>query len=356
MAKINNILLVSPVPPPNGGIATWTLQYLEYFSKSKDYNVHIVNTAIQGKRITSNKRNLFDELQRYRNVKKQINYYLSKESIDIIHYNSSCTLFGLIKDYLILKKIKKEKIIYHCRCDLTNYVNNIFSIFLFKKISNYVFKIFVLNSQSKLFVKYHTNKDAICIPNYIDCNNFKSIYNFDFNDVRTFIYTGRISIEKGCDSIIRIAPFFPEWTFKLIGDPNCDIPLKKIPKNIEILGIMEHTQLLKELQKPAIFMFLSKTEGFSNSLVEAMACGLPIITTNVGANLDMIEDKGGIIINTDNIVESVNQIKEYVYDIHLLKGSSIFNIQKVNTTYDINAVMNQIIDEYTKVINERNKY
>ena len=347
MAKeMKKILLVSPVPPPNGGIATWTKQYIEYFEKLENYHVDLVNTAIQGKRMMTNKRNLRDEYNRYATVKNEIISHLDKSKYEVIHYNSSCTLFGLIKDYFTLKKIRKEKIIYHCRCDLNNYVKNPLSIHLLKKISNFAYKIFVLNSQSKVFVKEHTKVKVAYIPNYIDCNNITNIPNHDYSNVKTFIYTGRISIEKGCDAILKIAPYFPDWNFKMIGDSNCDLDISKYSSNIELLGVMEHSKLLEELKKTAVFLFLSRTEGFSNSLVEAMLCGLPVVTTDVGANRDMIEDKGGIIINPDYIEKSVDIIKTYVEKTELLKKSSLFNIEKVKNKYDIHAVMNIILDEY----------
>ena len=43
------ILLVSPLPPPAGGIASWTQQYIGW-SEINNLNVEIVNTAVIGKR------------------------------------------------------------------------------------------------------------------------------------------------------------------------------------------------------------------------------------------------------------------------------------------------------------------
>mgnify|MGYP003311193801 CR=1 FL=1 len=46
------ILLVSPLPPPNGGIATWTQMYLENQMKFCN-QVTLINSAIQGERINN---------------------------------------------------------------------------------------------------------------------------------------------------------------------------------------------------------------------------------------------------------------------------------------------------------------
>lgn len=43
------VLLISPLPPPNGGIASWTIQYLEY-AKAMPLDVHLINNKIQDPR------------------------------------------------------------------------------------------------------------------------------------------------------------------------------------------------------------------------------------------------------------------------------------------------------------------
>ena len=113
---------------------------------------------------------------------------------------------------------------------------------------------------------------------------------------------------------------------------------------------MNHQSLLEELNQKAVFLFLSRSEGFSNSLVEAMMMGLPIIATNVGANQDMIEEKGGILFNIEqletNIDYCIKEIVAYISDSERLNKSSIFNIEKVKTCYTINKIMPLLLDLY----------
>ena len=41
-------------------------------------------------------------------------------------------------------------------------------------------------------------------------------------------------------------------------------------------------------------------EGFSNSMLEAMACGLPIVTTPIGAGAEVIKEEIGVVVATKN--------------------------------------------------------
>jgi glycosyltransferase involved in cell wall biosynthesis len=61
--------------------------------------------------------------------------------------------------------------------------------------------------------------------------------------------------------------------------------------------IGEAAQPEEFLQGLDIFVLPSRTEGFSNALIEAMACGLPVIATTVGANPEVIvEGESGLLV------------------------------------------------------------
>ena len=172
----------------------------------------------------------------------------------------------------------------------------------------------------------------------------------DFSNVNTFVYSGRISYEKGCDILSKLALLLPNYKFELIGDTNCGLDISKFPNNVKLLGIYDHKKVLNKLNENVIFLFLSRSEGFSNSIVEAMSKGLPIITTNVGANMDMIENKGGLIFNLEelniNLESCAERIKQYVSNHLELEKAGEFNTRKVRLFYSIENVINQILNEY----------
>lgn len=342
------ILLVSPLPPPVGGIATWTKEYIKFFKNKVEYKVDIINTAIQGKRIENNKKNIIEETKRFLHLYFEIKDALNLKEYDIIHYNSSCTLLGLIKDYLLVHKMRKSLIVLHCHCDLVNYVTNPVGILLFKKISGRCKKIFVLNLQSQAFVSKICNIQAKIVPNFINLSDFPE--NEEEKYQKTFVYTGRISREKGCNRIFNLAELLPEWKFILIGDTHCDLDITVITRNVEFLGILQHEDVIRQLKKANVFLFLSTTEGFSCSLLEAMASGLPVIATNVGSNAEMIEDKGGIIIDVNKQINFVDEIRKFIASEGHLDSCGDFNRKKAHSTYDINVVMKNIIEEYTSLI------
>lgn len=87
-------------------------------------------------------------------------------------------------------------------------------------------------------------------------------------------------------------------TFTIIGADNLCKELKeKYAKDVDFVGMILHDSLPGILQNYDVMVFPSLGEGFGLSIIEAMACGLPVVsTTNTGAN-DFIKDgENGFIV------------------------------------------------------------
>lgn len=120
---------------------------------------------------------------------------------------------------------------------------------------------------------------------------------------------------------------------------------KKLKKLAVKLNIVEQIHFLgyrtdiKELLKAAdIFIFTSKQEGLARSLMEAMACGLPCVVSNIRGNKELICDSegGNLCSNTDEYVKAINN---YIYDENRRRQSSLYNEEHIKS-FDIKSVIN----------------
>jgi glycosyltransferase involved in cell wall biosynthesis len=113
----------------------------------------------------------------------------------------------------------------------------------------------------------------------------------------------RIVPIKGLENLINSIPFvkerFPDVKLKIIGpghNSKYGKSLKKIIKNlkcednIEFVGPVPNNEILSYYQTPKIFILSSISEGQPAVIMEAMACGLPIIATSVGSIPNMIDN------------------------------------------------------------------
>jgi len=119
-------------------------------------------------------------------------------------------------------------------------------------------------------------------------------------------------------------------------------------KNIKLLTDVTEAQLLQYYQKHAL-LFLPLIDGTANNtLMEAAASGLPIITTDVGAVRDYLNDESAIFLRSKQIDAAVSTIMDILEDRRKRKELAIKARQKM-LSYDwkvISAAMEKVYEAY----------
>jgi glycosyltransferase involved in cell wall biosynthesis len=79
--------------------------------------------------------------------------------------------------------------------------------------------------------------------------------------------------------------------------------------NVRFLGGLE--DVYPVLERSDIFCVLSRSEGFSNALLEAMACGLPCVATRVGGNPELVRDEvNGFLVESEDDAAAARRLME----------------------------------------------
>lgn len=135
-------------------------------------------------------------------------------------------------------------------------------------------------------------------PTRFDDNVFKPL-GIDKFGIPTFVYTGRINFAKGWEFLIDSFNYYlnnyGEAKLILIGDGedriNAENKVKNlgIQKNIYFTGFLNKEDIVVYLNRSHVFVLPSFIEGWSISFVEALACGLPIVSTRVSGSDTMIK-------------------------------------------------------------------
>ncbi len=123
---------------------------------------------------------------------------------------------------------------------------------------------------------------------------------------------GNIRRVKGHDVLIRAAAAvvrqFPKASFSIAGDVLEPIYSAELKALVEDLNLTNHvrfdggiTNLREHLAAADIFVLPSRSEGFSNAVVEAMAASLPVVATDVGGNAEAVKDGvTGLLVSQEN--------------------------------------------------------
>ena len=130
------------------------------------------------------------------------------------------------------------------------------------------------------------------------------------------IFLGRLSMEKGLYTLIEAWKDIKGFTLKMVGDGPLKEGLKEFAlkygiDNIEWMGRKTHQECLK-LLKGSMFVVLPSQcyENFPMTILEAFACGKPVIASNLGAMAELVEDgKTGLLFEPGNPEDLANKMK-----------------------------------------------
>ena len=318
-----NILLVSPLPPPSGGIATWTKEVNDFFASEDNVNsVKVINSALTGKRsgVVSNKRAVFDEVVRTKRIMKALDQTLKSYPAEVVHINTSGAQFGMYRDALVARRARKHGIpvVVHFRCNVKDQVEyNRISRFTFSKLIKNANRLLVLNEGSFDFLMGKAKIPVEIVPNFTSIPVKMEPKEITATASKV-IYVGQVRREKGYQEILEAAKELSHLQFHLYGTIDEEYKKSTHTENVVLHGNATKETVRTALDEADIFILPSYSEGFSNALAEAMARGLPCIASDVGANREMLKDGCGVCIQP-------HDSKALIDAIHHLQNQSIRN-------------------------------
>ena len=337
------ILLISPTQSGIGGIAQH-VQGLTKFLKKKGYSVEIISSE-----------NTFTiPIKGLKNPSFMISSFIKtkfKKDYDIVHAHN-------IPSALAMKNIQGKKILS---------IHGVFS----KQINQLHGKTVTTLSQ-----KYEHNalswSDAITvvskeayayyealgfkiqqIPNAIDVESLPK--NKEKKYEKQIIFAGRLSKEKGVGVLLEICKKLSDDIDIIIlgAGPETD-KIKDISnskKNIHFLGYLPKEKIIPLIRGSDILIQPSLNEGISSTILEAMACKIPIIATNVGGNMELIKhNQTGFLVDPNSssqFLDLINYIFSNMDKINLITNNAFTHVQQ----YDWNVVGQKYIQLYKKIFN-----
>lgn len=188
---------------------------------------------------------------------------------------------------------------------------------------------------SQEFLDYGVDGSKIhLIPNSVDEKIFHPVQSFEKRELRkklkmkleskVITYAGRLLDTKGLPLLFevwqKIKNKHDNYQLLIVGGGSkdihdCESELKQFVKSNSldnsVMFTGNVTSVHEYLQASDIFVFPTKNEAFGISLIEAMACGLPVIATPVGGIKDIVHNgQNGLIVDVDNFEQLYNAIEK----------------------------------------------
>lgn len=131
------------------------------------------------------------------------------------------------------------------------------------------------------------------------------------SNASVLVSVGGLVPRKGFHRIIEVLPQvkarFPELVFLVVGGASAEgnnradleqqVKRLKLEDCVKFLGPLPPAELPAILSAADVFVLATSNEGWANVFLEAMACGLPVVTTDVGGNQEVVcDDSLGIVV------------------------------------------------------------
>jgi len=173
---------------------------------------------------------------------------------------------------------------------------------------------------------------------------------------------GNIRRVKGHDIFIKaaaaIVQHFPGVSFSIAGDvlePDYFSELQGLVRTLGLSNCFHFaggiTNLRKHLSTSDIFVLPSRSEGFSNAIVEAMAASLPVVATNVGGNAEAVEEGvTGFIVPVDDPAALSEAISRLIANPFQAKAMGEAGRNLVMEKFTTTTMMDKITAAYKKLL------
>jgi glycosyltransferase involved in cell wall biosynthesis len=294
---------------------------------------------------------------------------IKDKSLGIVHINSSYDTKAILRDlfFIIVSWWLGRKIILqiHSEIDFNKYPK------IIKWIAKHVFplsnKILVFSKNDMKNIEMLAPKEKIeILPNAIKVDDFASKDKSFKKDLsipehgEVILFLSRLIKEKGVydliESITTVVKEYKNVYFLIAGEgPERNrmemiCKEKGIEKDVRFTGHIYNKNLLKAFSCADIFVLPTYSEAMPMVILEALAAGLPIISTPIGAIPDIIKDGiNGFLIEPNSPKQLAEKILLLLHNEEIKKRIGKANSQLAKEEYDVKVILNKLEQLYLSI-------
>lgn len=359
------LLVISPVPPPQGGIATWTSRVID--TGVPGWEVRVIDTRIRSRRI------LFDETNVHQEVWRTLVIVLSLVRAlinrpQVVHLNSALSPAGVIRDIvcLLLSRLRGCPVITQYHGELSYFRHDALggiSGAALRSLARLSTRNFVLSASAVpelevIVGRANMRHCAAVIPTFVADDWPAQLAPQTSRPRVRVLYVGGLTLQKGTCELLEVAARCPDIEFALVGNSTRDVrhALAAAPPNCVLRGAVPIREVAAEFGASDIFFLPSWTEGCPTVVLEAMGASLPVVATNVGAIPDLLRNgEGGFIHEPRDIEGFIRSIQELAANPALRASIGQRNRQVCDEQYRATPVIARMAKVYVDVMSEEHR-
>jgi len=291
--------------------------------------------------------------------------FLKNIKPDILHSDSHLflTTFSAVKE---AKKLRIPSVVtVHGVSAERGIFINFFQYGYLYTVGKWIFRnatriVCLTRSDAYEVMKYGADESKIrIVPNPVDLNLFKP--SKEKSNDPLFVWVGRFVSEKGLPYLVEaiegVVRDCNDAKFILIGHgpllPLIKDMVKKAGLNeyVRFTGFIDPMSVSHVLSRATAFVFPSLKEGMPKAVLEAMACGLPIIASSISGIDEFVKDKyNGLLVPPRNPSVLAETIMNVISDKRLTTKLGVNARKTVETNHNWNTILNVLDSIYEEAL------
>ena len=348
-----------------GGINTWGRYIMEYAAEDGKYDVEIIPISFDRYVSSSLGKSIFTRflsgIKAYKVPVKNAMASMVSSKPDVLHLCTSAG-YGFLRDIVLLSKARrlgiKSVVHFHFGRIPELYQRNNWEWKLICKVIKLCDTAVVMTRSSEKTLLSAGFTNVKYLPNPLAKNVLKRIDQLKGKYTRTprrLLYAGHVIKTKGVYELVEACSQVPNIELRIVGKclPDVEAELRAISVGnnqgqwLNIVGEVDHDEVLAELLQADMFVFPSYTEGFPNVILEAMACSCPIVSSDVGAIPEMLDIEGtpcGICFKPKSVEQVLDSVVSIIYDDDIKASFATSAFERLNSQYTIQKVWDRLVN------------
>jgi len=356
------LLFVSPLPPPTGGISNWMVAVRES-ALAERWEIRVVNSSPSAADVTGHSRLRLGRVADALRILRQVVVALVRFRPAAVHVNTSY-FWAFLRDGFVIRlaRLAGARTLLHLRGgDFPEWAEGAsagwrsFILATLRKTD----RVIALTAHTQHWLEAEVGADRVrYLPNFVrlDAQGAPPDRSARSGPVQV-LFVGWMLEAKGVRELLAAARGLPDARFTFVGpeEPSFTATIadevRALGDRVRVLPAQPREEIFRLYREADVFVLPTWREGFPNVVIEAMAAGLPVIATPVGAIPEAIEDgKSGVLVPVRDAAALEAALRRLIDDPLLRLSLGAAARARVEQVFAFDAVVAQLDTIYREAL------